>query len=98
MGDHDFSTHGWRRRRAEARENLRALTGGPRWFHKGRDVTKFEIAKETRVVAQMDILIADYEADNANEPHCASTAAGGSVLYQGSLITTDRPSRVFRST
>ena len=67
MGDHDFSTHGWRRRRAEALENLRVLSGGPRWFRKGQDVTNFEIAKETRMVAQMDILIADYVADNAKE-------------------------------
>jgi len=69
MGYHEISTHGWRRRRAEALENLRVLSGGPRWFHKGQDVTRFEIAKETRMVAQMDILIADYAADSANEPH-----------------------------
>ncbi len=69
MGDHDFSTHGWRRRREEALANLRVLGGGPRWFRKGQDVTSFEFAKETRIVAQLDILIADYEADNANERH-----------------------------
>ena len=64
----DVPTHGWRRRRAEALANLRALSGGLRWFHKGRDVTKFEIAKETQTVAQMDDLIADYEANNARRP------------------------------
>jgi hypothetical protein len=60
MDDFDFPTHGWRRRRAEALENLRVLGGGPRWFHEGDDVTKFQIAKETQMVAQMDILIADH--------------------------------------
>jgi hypothetical protein len=65
MHDFDFPTHGWRRRRAQALENLRVLGGGPRWFHRGQDVTVSEIAKETRMVAQMDTLIADYEANIA---------------------------------
>jgi hypothetical protein len=60
----DFPTHGWRRQRAEALENLRVLGGGPRWFRKGHDVTKFQIAKEMQVVAQMETLIADYQANN----------------------------------
>jgi hypothetical protein len=68
MGDLDFPTHGWRRRRAEALENLRALSGGPRWFHRGHDVTKFQIAREAQMVAQMDFLIADYQAHNAPGP------------------------------
>jgi hypothetical protein len=61
MGDLYFPTYGWRRRRAEALDNLRVLGGGTRWFHKGHDMAKFQIAKEMQMVAQLDILIADYE-------------------------------------
>jgi len=66
MGGFDFPTYGWRRQRAEALENLRVLGGGPRCFRKGCDVTKFQIAKEMQTVAQMDILIADHEANRAH--------------------------------
>jgi hypothetical protein len=46
-------------------EDLRVLAVGPLWFIEGVDVTKAEFARATRVLAEMNILIREYETDDA---------------------------------
>lgn len=60
-----LSLHDCRQRRAQALEDLRVLAVGPLWFIKGVDVTKSEFARATRVLAEMNILIREYETDDA---------------------------------
>ena len=71
MSDLDFPIHTWRQCRAQASEDLRVLAVGPRWSRNGEDVTKSETAKAMQIVKQMDILIADYEA---NRPYLKASA------------------------
>ena len=65
MGNTDFPIHEWWHRRGEAIKDLRVWETGPRWFRAGEDVTASQIARATRTIEQMDILIAECEARNA---------------------------------
>ena len=56
----------WRERRRVAQLDLNDHKAGKRWFCKNVDVSDNLIARARRDFDDMDRLISDYEADNAN--------------------------------
>jgi len=64
----ESSLGGWKLERAKAIESLRVLDIGPQWFRSGENVTRFEVARATRIVEEMDARIAARELEESRKP------------------------------
>jgi len=59
---------GWKLERSQAVESLRVLDIGPQWFRSGENVTRFEVARATRIIDEMDARIAVCELETSWMP------------------------------
>lgn len=74
MGDFDLQIAWCRERRAVALDDLKSIARGDRHFLNDRDITEDMKARAERDVRQFDILIAAYEAHNADQEELEEAA------------------------